>query len=79
MSKFKPLLMKVKVFWFKRFKNHDRIYFISPEDKLRLTSDLHFHIFDIKDPELRDHIRLNSLNIPKKERIDWNKLRELSV
>jgi len=67
-------LIKIPKFFYKRFKTKDRLYAISPEDKLQLTMDLRFHIDDITNLELKKHIYLNSTKLKRNEKVNWNKL-----
>jgi len=70
----KIALLKIPKFFYKRFKTKDRLYAISPEDKLQLTMDLKCHIKGIKNLELRKHIYLNSTKLKRNQKVNWNKL-----
>jgi len=67
-------LIKIPKFFYKVFKDHDRLYALSPDEKLKLTMDLMCHIDEIKDVKLRNHLRLNSTKLKHNEKINWNRL-----
>jgi predicted nucleotide-binding protein (sugar kinase/HSP70/actin superfamily) len=43
----------------RRFKKHDRLYWVSDEDKMNLTGNLRCKVEELKDKELRDYILEN--------------------
>lgn len=72
--KLKLAVMKVEKFFFKRFKNHDKLYFISPKDQMRLKLDLNCFIPKVKDPELRRHLHTRSTKLKRNEQVKWGEL-----
>ena len=70
-NKLEISLLELKKFLYRRFKNHDRLYWISPKEQLRLTSDLNCFIEDMKKIDVRDHVKANAIELKAKQRVNW--------
>jgi len=67
-------LLRVKKFFYRRFKNHDRLYWISPDDKLQCNGKLTTHIEDMENQEVSKHVKANAIELKGKQRVVWKLL-----